>query len=119
MSHEELVDELRNLENRNVSEAARQKLAEKRRNKQLQNYREQLRLQRQTGGRGSASVLSKKCPPVIKMAGEAVLNDMVARNDTIGGQCSVQYRRYMQYCGNLSNCMHASMMLDNINKFTA
>lgn len=84
LTHDELVRELPNLEK--LSNAARQKLAKKRRTKQLKKYQEWLRLQRQTSVSEGGSVLSKKSPPVIKMEREAVLNDMIARNDIIGGQ---------------------------------
>lgn len=79
LSHDELVRELPNLEK--LSNAARQKLAKKRRAKQLKKYQEFVRLQRQTS---VASGIGKRTP-TIQLEREAVLNDMVARNDIIGG----------------------------------
>ena len=84
ISHDELARELPSLEK--LSNAARQKLAKKRRAKQLKKYQEVIRLQRQTStANGGSSVFKKKGPPKIQVENGAVLNDMVARNDIIGG----------------------------------
>ncbi len=91
LSHEELVRELPNLEK--LSNAARQKLAKKRRVKQLKKFQELLRMQRQTSASGAGSMLKRQSQPLIKMESGAVLNDMVARNDIIGGErvCTYVY----------------------------
>lgn len=87
ISHEELVRELPSLEK--LSNAARQKLAKKRRVKQLKKYQDLLRLQRQTSATGAGSMLQRRNPIQIKIESGAVLNDMVARNDIIGGLCGL------------------------------
>ncbi len=85
ISHEELSRELPGLEK--LSNAARQKLAKKRRCKQLKKFNDLLRLQRQTSaGAGAGSMLKRANPPKIIIENGAVLNDMIARNDIIGGE---------------------------------
>ncbi len=85
LSHEELARELPSLEK--LSNAARQKLAKKRRTKQLKKFNDLLRLQRQTSaGAGAGSMLKRNSPTKIIIESGAVLNDMVARNDIIGGE---------------------------------
>jgi len=85
ISHEELVRELPSLEK--LSNAARQKLAKKRRTKQLKKYNDLLRLQRQTSAAsGSSQIRKRECK--INIESGACLNDMVARNDIIGGKFS-------------------------------
>ncbi len=79
-SHEELVAELEKLEK--LSHAARLKHAKKRRQKQLKKYQDLVRTDRQTLG----SVTKKRTPPVISFENSAVLNDLVARNDIVGGK---------------------------------
>lgn len=79
-SHEELVAELVKLEK--LSHAARLKHAKKRRQKQLKKYQECLRFDRQTSQRTS----KKRTPSKIDFENSAVLNDLVSRNDLIGGE---------------------------------
>lgn len=79
-SHEELVAELQKLEK--LSHAARLKHAKKRRVKQLKKYQEWLRFDRQT----SATVSKKRTPNQLNFENAAVLNDLVARDDRIGGE---------------------------------
>ena len=81
-SHEELVAELQKLEK--LSHAARLKHAKKRRLKQLKKYQEWVRYDRQTSG----SIAKKKNPSVVNFENNAVLNDLVSRNDLIGGMFS-------------------------------
>ncbi len=78
-SHGELTAEMQKLEK--LSHAARLKHAKKRRLKQLKKYQELLRLDRQT----SATVLRKR-NTVISFETGSVLNDLVSRNDLIGGK---------------------------------
>ncbi len=84
-SHEELVSELQKLEK--LSHAARLKQAKKRRQKQLKKYQEWLRYDRQTLG----TVTKKRTPPSINFENGAVLNDLVSRNDMIGGSLLASY----------------------------
>lgn len=79
-SHEELIAELQKLEK--LSHAARLKHAKKRRLKQLKKYQEWLRFDRQSSG----TVSRKKSPMAIGFEDSAVLNDLVSRNDLIGGK---------------------------------
>ena len=82
-SHEELVAELAKLEK--LSHAARLKHAKKRRMKQLKKYQEWVRYDRQT----SASVAKKRTPAKVNFEDSAVLTDLVARNDLIGGKIKI------------------------------
>lgn len=79
-SHEELLAEMPKLEK--LSNAARLKHAKKRRQKQLKKWQEWLRVERATNG----TSLRRKCEQQIGFQQEAVLNDLVARNDIIGGK---------------------------------
>lgn len=79
-SHEELIAELVKLEK--LSHAARLKHAKKRRLKQLKKYQEWVRYDRQT----SATVARKRTPAAIDFENAAVLNDLVSRDDRIGGK---------------------------------
>ena len=79
-SHEELITELPKLEK--LSNAARLKQARKRRNKQLKVWNEWIRQQRATNG----SVLRKRAQTKINFEQMALLNDLVNRNDIIGGK---------------------------------
>lgn len=79
-SHDELVAELQKLEK--LSHAARLKHAKKRRLKQLKKYQEWLRYDRQTSG----TVTKKRTLAKINFEDGAVLNDLVSRNDLIGGR---------------------------------
>lgn len=81
-SHEELIAELQKLEK--LSHAARLKHAKKRRLKQLKRYQEWLRFDRQSTGTGTVS--RRKSPVAIGFEDSAVLNDLVSRNDLIGGK---------------------------------
>lgn len=81
-THEELVAELQKLEK--LSHAARLKHAKKRRQKQLKKYQEFVRYDRQT----SATVSKKRTPNKIDFEEGSVLNDLVSRNDLIGGKLS-------------------------------
>ena len=78
--HEELVDELPKLEK--LSNAARLKHAKKRRQKQLKRWQEWIRQERATNG----SILRKRSENKIAIEDAALLNDLVTRNDIIGGQ---------------------------------
>lgn len=79
-THEELVAELPKLEK--LSNAARLSRAKKRRQKQLKKYQEWVRLDRQTNG----TVLKRRTPVELRIEEGALLNDLVARNDIIGGE---------------------------------
>lgn len=79
-SHEELVAELQKLEK--LSHAARLKHAKKRRLKQLKKYQEWVRFDRQT----SATISKKRSANVIGFEDSSVLNDLVSRDDRIGGK---------------------------------
>ena len=79
-SHEELLGEMPKLEK--LSNAARLKHAKKRRQKQLKKWQEWLRVERATNGTSQR----RTCQPQIGFQQEAVLNDLVARNDIIGGK---------------------------------
>ena len=79
-SHEELIAELVKLEK--LSHAARLKHAKKRRLKQLKKYQEWVRYDRQT----NATVSRKRIPAVLDFENAAVLNDLVSRDDRIGGK---------------------------------
>lgn len=81
-SHDELMAELQKLEK--LSHAARLKHAKKRRQKQLKKYQEWLRYDRQT----SASMTRKRALAKISFENSAVLNDLVSRNDLIGGKAA-------------------------------
>ena len=65
-----------------LSNAARLKHAKKRRQKQLKKWQEWLRMERATNGTSQR----RMCQPQIGFQQEAVLNDLVARNDIIGGK---------------------------------
>ena len=78
-SHDELVLELPKLEK--LSNAARLKHAKKRRVKQLKKWQEWIRMDRATGG----SISRKQSPVKIDYEQKALLNNLVARNDIIGG----------------------------------
>lgn len=84
-SHEELIAELQKLEK--LSHAARLKHAKKRRQKQMKKYQEWVRLDRQTLG----STVKKKSPPKVNFENGSVLNDLVSRNDFIGGESTPLY----------------------------
>lgn len=79
-SHDELVSELQKLEK--LSHAARLKHAKKRRLKQLKKFQEWVRYDRQTIG----TVSKKRTPNVIHFEDAAALNDLVSRDDRIGGK---------------------------------
>jgi protein phosphatase 1 regulatory subunit 16A len=79
-SHDELVAELQKLEK--LSHAARLKHAKKRRQRQLKKYQDWLRYDRQTSG----TVTKKRGPAKINFEDSAVLNDLVCRNDFVGGK---------------------------------
>lgn len=79
-SHEELIAELQKLEK--LSHAARLKHAKKRRQKQMKKYQEWLRYDRQT----SQQTSRKRTLAKINFENSAVLNDLVSRNDLIGGE---------------------------------
>lgn len=79
-SHDELLAEMQKLEK--LSHAARLKHAKKRRLKQLKKYQDWVRLDRQTVG----SVTKKRTPPAISFESGSLLNDLVSRNDMIGGK---------------------------------
>ena len=83
-SHEELLTEMPKLEK--LSNAARLKHAKKRRQKQLKKWQEWLRVERATNGTSQR----RKCEQQIGFQQEAVLNDLVARNDIIGGKLLCQ-----------------------------
>ena len=74
-----MVAELQKLEK--LSHAARLKHAKKRRVKQLKKYQEWVRYDRQT----SATFAKKRVPAKVNFEDGAVLNDLVSRNDLIGG----------------------------------
>jgi len=78
-SHEELVAEMQKLEK--LSHAARLKHAKKRRLKQLKKYQDYVRVERQT-----SALASRKRVPVVNFESGALLNDLVSRNDLIGGK---------------------------------
>ena len=83
-SHEELLTEMPKLEK--LSNAARLKHAKKRRQKQLKKWQEWLRMERATNGTSQR----RTCQPQIGFQQESVLNDLVARNDIIGGKLPCQ-----------------------------
>lgn len=74
-SHEELLAELPKLEK--LSNAARLKLARKRRQKQLKKYQETVRVT------GTQSNPQKKGPTRVSFSSNSVLHDLVLRNDVI------------------------------------
>ena len=78
-THEELVAEMQKLEK--LSHAARLKHAKKRRLKQLKKYQDYVRVERQTSAAGS-----RKRVPVVNFESGSLLNDLVSRNDLIGGK---------------------------------
>lgn len=78
-SHEELVAEIPKLEK--MSNAARLKLAKKRRQRQLKKYQELVRTQRTTSGLSSQSVRVKRSPPKISFVESFLLQEAVVRND--------------------------------------
>lgn len=80
MSHEELIAEMPKLEK--LSNAARLKHAKKRRQKQIKRWQEWLRVERATNG----TSLRRRCEPRVDFQQSAVLNELVARNDIIGGE---------------------------------
>lgn len=79
-SHEELLAELPKLEK--LSNAARLKLAKKRRQKQLKKYQETVRL---TNSQNQNS-LQKKGVGKVCFSSNSLLHDLVLRNDVIEGQ---------------------------------
>lgn len=79
-SHEELVAEMQKLEK--LSHAARLKHAKKRRLKQLKKFQDWVRVDKQTVG----SISKKRVAPVINFENGSLLNDLVSRNDLIGGK---------------------------------
>ena len=81
-SHEELLAELPKLEK--LSNAARLKLARKRRQKQLKKYQETVRV---TNGQ---SVLQKKVSTKVSFSSNSLLHDLVLRNDVIEGTCAIR-----------------------------
>ena len=84
-SHEELIAEMDKLEK--LSHTARLKLAKKRRMKQLKKFQEWVRVDRQTVG----SITQKRGTPVISFENGSLLNDLVSRNDLIGGKVYFRY----------------------------
>lgn len=78
-SHEELVAELPKLEK--MSNAARLKLARKRRQKQLKRNQDMTRRERETG----QYVDRRKSPNKINFVSEALLHEAVCRNDLSEG----------------------------------
>ena len=78
-SHEELIAEMPKLEK--LSHASRLKIAKKRRVKQIKKFREWVRLDRQTSG----SVAKRRGPTLVNFENGALLNDLVSRNDLVGG----------------------------------
>ena len=74
-SHEELIAEIPKLEK--MSNAARLKLAKKRRVKQLKKNQELTRRERETG----QYVAKHKSSPKINFINEALLHEAVVRND--------------------------------------
>ena len=81
-SHEELLAELPKLEK--LSNAARLKLAKKRRQKQLKKYQETARI---TGSQGS---VRKKTSTKVCFSSDSLLHDLVLRNDVIEGERNIK-----------------------------
>lgn len=79
-SHEELLAELPKLEK--LSNAARLKLARKRRQKQLKKYQETVRV--------TTSALQKKGTTKVSFSSNSLLHDLVLRNDVIEGNCAIR-----------------------------
>lgn len=80
-THEELISELPKLDK--LSNAARLKQAKKRREKQIKKYQDWVKLERASTG-GSYKKIKQGTKIVFEDG--AVLNDMVTRNDIIGGE---------------------------------
>lgn len=85
-SHEELTAEMQKLEK--LSHAARLKHAKKRRLKQLKKYQDWLRLDRQT----TCTSARKRNPAAINFESGSLLNNLVSRNDLIGGNLGCMQR---------------------------
>ena len=81
-SHEELVLELPKLEK--MSNAARLKLAKKRRLRQLKKYQDTVRRERETG-----QLFNERTPFKIDFIADALLHEAVIRNDLTEGNCYI------------------------------
>lgn len=84
-NHEELIEELPKLEK--MSNAARLKLAKKRRQKQLRKYTETIRTERKTSSSSAMSPIggARRTLAKIQFVDGALLHDAVVRNDTSEG----------------------------------
>lgn len=78
-SHEELVAEIPKLER--MSNAARLKLAKKRRQRQLKKYQDLVRFERSTSRQSSQSVRVQRSPSKVSFVDTFLLQEAVMRND--------------------------------------
>ena len=78
-SHDELVAEIPKLEK--MSNAARLKLAKKRRQRQLKKYQDWVRTERATSRLSSQSVRFKRGPSKVSFVDSFLLQEAVMRND--------------------------------------